>query len=128
MREKLDHMQAILEAVVTSDWKRLEAHSRDLERLTEDPRWTILNFQEYVRQSAQFKRKVADLHGAAAARDLEETPKAYVAVTLSCVECHRYLARARIADVAPSRAALEILAETTNNLPSYWMVPDSGHR
>ena len=101
MREKLECMQTILEAMVTSNWAQLETQSRELERLTTDPRWMALNFQEYVRQSATFKRRVADLRAAAAQRDLEETPKAYVAVTLGCVECHRYLARARIAGVVP---------------------------
>jgi 1-acyl-sn-glycerol-3-phosphate acyltransferase len=98
MREKLIRSQKILEAVVTSDWVGLETETRELRRLTDDPRWTVLNFPEYARHSADFKRTVADLHEAAAQRDLENTPKAYVAVTLSCVSCHRYLARARIAE------------------------------
>ena len=41
MREKLAHAQKILEAVVTSDWVSLETHSRELERLTADPRWMV---------------------------------------------------------------------------------------
>ena len=36
-------------------------------------------------------------HTAAEQRDLEQTSKAHVALTLQCVECHRYLVRARIA-------------------------------
>lgn len=97
MREKLVHAQRILEAVVTSDWVSLETHSRELERLTNDPRWTILKYPEYARHSTAFVRAIQDLHQAAAQRDLEKTPQAYVAVTLKCVECHRYLARARLA-------------------------------
>jgi cytochrome c556 len=97
MREKLRHAQKILEAVVTSDWSSLETHSRELERLTNDPRWMILKYPEYARHSAAFVRAVQALHTAAAQRDLEETPKAYIDVTLQCVECHRYLARERIA-------------------------------
>jgi hypothetical protein len=98
MREKLGHAQKILEAVVTSDWISLETHSRELEQLTNDPRWMVLKYPEYARHSAAFVRAVQALHAAAAQRDLEKTPKAYVAMTLQCVECHRYLARARIAD------------------------------
>lgn len=97
MREKLVHTQKILEAVVTSDWVSLETHSRELERLTTDPRWMVLRFPEYSRHSAAFVRAIQDLHLAAAQRDLDQTPKAYVAVTLQCVECHRYLARERLA-------------------------------
>ena len=97
MREKLNHAQKILEAVVTSDWVSLETHSRELEQLTNDPRWMVLKYPEYARHSSAFVRAVQDLHRAAAQRDLEKTPQAYVAVTLRCVECHRYLARLRIA-------------------------------
>ena len=97
MRQKLQHAQKILEAVVTSDWVSLEANSRELERLTNDPRWTVLTYPEYARHSAAFTRAVRTLHTAATQRDLDATPKAYVEVTLQCVECHRYLARARIA-------------------------------
>jgi hypothetical protein len=97
MREKLGHAQKILEAVVTSDWIALETHSREMERLTRDPRWTVLKHPDYARHSAAFVRAIEDLHLAAAQRDLDRAPKAYVAVTLQCVACHRYLARERLA-------------------------------
>ena len=89
MREKLEQAQKILEAVVTSDWVSLATHSRELERLTDDPRWTVLKYPEYARQSGAFREAIRDLHTAAAQRDLEKAPKAYVAVTLQCVACHR---------------------------------------
>ena len=82
---------------MTSDWASLESHTRDLERLTNDRRWAGLKYPEYARYSAAFVQAVQDLHLAAVQRDLEKTPQAYVAVTLKCVECHRYMARARIA-------------------------------
>lgn len=98
MRDKLGHTQKILEAVVTSDWVALEAQSRVLEQLTNDRRWFVLNSPEYARHSMSFKQAVRDLHEAAVKRDLDETPKAYVAVTLQCVDCHRFLARERLAN------------------------------
>lgn len=98
MRQKLVHTQKILETVVTSDWAGLETHARQLERLTNDPGWTVLKYPEYARHSLAFVRTVQALHTAAVERDLEATPKAYIAVTLQCVECHRYIARARIAN------------------------------
>lgn len=97
MRKKLDCTQKILEAVVTSRWVDLEARSRELEALTNDPAWTVLKAPEYARHSAVFREAARALHDAAAKRDLEATPQAYVALTLSCVQCHRYLARNRLA-------------------------------
>jgi hypothetical protein len=97
MREKLGHAQKILEAVVTNDWVGLETESREMERLTRDPRWLVLKSPDYARHSSAFVRAIQDLHIAAAQRDLEAAPKAYIAVTLQCVGCHRYLARERLA-------------------------------
>jgi hypothetical protein len=97
MREKLGLAQKILEAVVTSDWVALETQSREMERLTHDPRWLVLKQPEYARHSTAFVRAIEDLHLAAAQRDLERAPQAYVAVTLQCVACHRYLVRERLA-------------------------------
>lgn len=97
MHKKLEASQQILEAMVTSRWDALEARSRELESLTNDPGWTVLKAPEYARHSNGFRAAVRTLHDAAAKRDLDATPKAYVAMTLSCVECHRYLARNRLA-------------------------------
>jgi len=98
MREKLVHSQKLLEGVVTSDWLSLETHSRALEQLTNDPRWMVLKYPEYATHSAAFVRAVRDFHKAALRRDSDEVTQAYVNVTLQCVGCHRYLARARIAE------------------------------
>lgn len=96
MRSKLVHSQRILEAVVTSNWTLLDEQSRELERITQNPAWTVLQFPEYARHSAAFVRAAADLQDAARQRDLEGASLGFVALATSCVSCHRYLARARI--------------------------------
>jgi cytochrome c556 len=83
--------------MVTSDWVGLETNSRELERLTNDPRWTVLKYPEYAKQTAGFVKAIQELHRMAAQRDLDRLPQAYAAVTLKCVECHRYMARERLA-------------------------------
>lgn len=97
MRKKLATSQKILEAVVTSNWLSLEAQSKDLEALTNDPGWMVLKAPEYAQQSAIFRQSVRALREAAVQRDLDAAPQAYIAVTLSCVQCHRALARNRLA-------------------------------
>jgi hypothetical protein len=68
-----------------------------LEDLTNDPGWAVLKKPEYAQHSNTFREAVRALHSAASKRDLDGTPKAYIAMTLSCVDCHRYLARSRFA-------------------------------
>ncbi|MEO7793095.1 MAG: hypothetical protein ABIX28_26410 [Vicinamibacterales bacterium] len=95
MRQKLTHAQKILAAVVTSDWGALESESLALVALTKVPAWAVLTSPEYGQHSAEFRQAIRDLHQAAARHDLEETPQAYNTVIRRCVECHRYIARAR---------------------------------
>ena len=99
MRQKLEHSQAVLAAVVTSNWVELERHSRALAQATDDPAWTVLRTPEYAKQSEAFVRAANDLVEAAGRRDQEAAPLAYVTLTMRCVQCHRYVARARIANV-----------------------------
>jgi hypothetical protein len=97
MQTKLEHSQRILGDVVTSNWSELERNSEALRRITTDPAWAVLTSPEYVRHTNTFVRATEDLLDAAARHDLEATPLAYVSLTLSCVQCHRYVARMRIA-------------------------------
>jgi hypothetical protein len=97
MRAKLEHSQQILGAVVTSNWAELQQHSEALQRIAQDPAWSVLTTPEYVRQTTAFLRASEDLVDAAKRRDGEAAPLAYVSLTMSCVQCHRYVARRRIA-------------------------------
>jgi len=97
MRAKLEHAQQILGDVVTSNWAGLEQHSEELRRATQDPAWAVLTTPEYARQTAAFLRASEDLLEAAKRRDLEAAPLAYVSLTMSCVQCHRHVARMRVA-------------------------------
>lgn len=99
MRQKLVDAQAVLSAVVTGNWRELERSSRALAKATEDPAWLVLQSPEYTKQSQAFVYAVNDLVEAASRRDAEAAPLAYAALTMRCVQCHRYVARARIATV-----------------------------
>jgi hypothetical protein len=97
MRQKLQDAQSVLGAVVTGNWRELERSSRALAKATEDPAWLVLRTPEYTKQSEAFLYAVNDLVDAATRRDAEAAPLAYTALTMRCVQCHRYVARARIA-------------------------------
>jgi hypothetical protein len=97
MRAKLDHAQRILEALVTSNWQQLERESREIARVAQDPAWTVLTMPQYMRHSQAFLRATDDLIEAARLRDLETSSLGFISLTTSCVSCHRYMARGRIA-------------------------------
>ena len=101
MREKLLYSQQLLDSVVTSRWAQLEQQAMALRKLTDQPAWMVLRSPEYARQTTRFTRALDDLVEAARRRDLDATPAAYTAMTMSCVECHRQVARMRMAGPAP---------------------------
>ena len=97
MREKLAHSQAILGAVVTSNWAVLDKESRALALAVRDPAWSALTAPEYLRHSDAFSRALQDLLEASGKRDLEAAGKAQVSLTATCVQCHLYMTRRRLA-------------------------------
>ena len=98
MRAKLGHSQAILGAVVTSNWAALDRESRALALVVRDPAWgAALTEPEYLRQSDAFARALQDLIEASARRNLESAADAQIALTESCVRCHVHMTRRRIA-------------------------------
>jgi hypothetical protein len=98
MRAKLGRSQAILGAVLTSDWTTLDRESRALAAVVRDPAWsTPLTDPEYLRQSDAFSRALQDLIEASARRDLEAAGNAQITLTSTCVRCHITVTRRRIA-------------------------------
>ena len=98
MRAKLGHSQAILGAIVTSNWAVLDKESRALALAVRDPAWGFaLTEPDYLRQSDAFARALQDLIEASAKRDLEAAATAHIALTASCVRCHVHMTRRRVA-------------------------------
>ena len=96
MRRKLEASEQLLAALVTSNWVALDRHSRALKSLTADPGWDQMRLPEFQKHSAAFVQSSDALIEAAGRRDQREALAAYNGVVTSCVECHRYVSRARI--------------------------------
>jgi cytochrome c556 len=57
----------------------------------------VLRLPEYAKHTAAFQRSVRAVIAAAGERDQRTALAAYNGLVASCVECHSYVARARIA-------------------------------
>jgi hypothetical protein len=98
MRDKLGHSQAILAAVIRSDWASLDKESRELALAVRDPAWfAALSEPEYLRQSDAFSKALQNLIESAGKRDLEAAARAQVDLTITCVQCHLHMTRRRLA-------------------------------
>jgi Cytochrome C' len=97
MRQKLAQSQQLLAALVTSNWASLSSRSRELEALTNQPGWAVLRLPEFNKQTMAFQRAIQTLAEAAKQRDQRTALTAYNGLVASCVECHSFVARSRIA-------------------------------
>jgi hypothetical protein len=53
--------------------------------------WKMLQTEEYVKQSLEFRRTANVITEAARDNNLERAALGYVALTVRCIECHGYL-------------------------------------
>jgi cytochrome c556 len=91
MRAKLAHSQDVLEGLTTEDFELIEKGAQELALASLDSNWQVLQTEDYVRQSAEFRRACGSLRDAAKAKNLDGATLAWMDVTLKCVQCHKYV-------------------------------------
>ncbi len=91
MRAKLAHSQNVLEGLATEDFDLIERGAQELALASLDSNWQVLQTEDYVRQSAEFRRSCGTLRDAAKAKNLDGAALAWMDVTLKCVQCHKYV-------------------------------------
>ena len=91
MREKLAHSQKILEALTMEDYSMLTQRSQKLSALTRQANWRVFQNPDYDQFSAAFQSQVDALTKAAKEKNIDAGTLAYVRMTISCVDCHKYV-------------------------------------
>jgi len=107
MRLKLSHSQNVLEGVALEDFEQIAKHAQSMALLSEDEKWMIFQTPEYRQYSAEFQQICRSLQRAAEKKNLDGAALAYVQLTMSCVNCHKYTRGVRMAAIpadAPSLA------------------------
>jgi len=95
MRAKLSHSQNVLEGLTTEDFDLIEKGAQELALASLDSNWQVLQTEDYVRQSAEFRRACGTLRDAAKEGNLDAATLAWMEVTLKCVQCHKYVRDAK---------------------------------
>jgi hypothetical protein len=97
MREKLKHSQEILEGLTVENFDQIAKNAQRLGLLSHAASWDVLQTEEYVLQSRDFRRAVDALGKHAKEKNLDGAVLAYLVVTMKCVNCHKYVRRIRMA-------------------------------
>ncbi len=91
MRAKLEHSQKLLEGLTMEDYDILVRHAQALSLLSLESNWQVLQTEEYINQSTEFRRAANALTEAARDKNLDGSTLAFMDVTAKCVACHKYV-------------------------------------
>jgi cytochrome c556 len=97
MRAKLSHSQKVLEGLTTEDYDMIAKNSQAMSLLSQATNWQVLQTEEYLQQSRDFRRAADALTEAAKKKNLDGAALAYVELTMKCINCHKYVRRLRMA-------------------------------
>ena len=98
MRGKLQSSNQVLEGLVTEDFALILKGAGELKGISNAAKWRVSKDMMYRQYSTEFQRKVAELEQAATNKKLDAAVLAYTNVTMSCIECHRWVRATLIAD------------------------------
>jgi uncharacterized membrane-anchored protein len=111
MREKLGLSQKVLEGLTAEDFALVEDRARRLGAMSLEPPWQVMDHPDYAQHSLAFRRQAEALARAAAARNLDGATLAYVRLTMSCIDCHKFVRGKRVA--ALDSRGMELRKEQT---------------
>jgi hypothetical protein len=97
MRRKLSHAQKVLEGVALQDFKEIARHADELIEISKQAQWKVLKTPLYENYSGEFRDNATELIKQAKKEDVDGAAKAYVAMTLTCVKCHKHVRDKRMA-------------------------------
>ena len=91
MREKLEHSQNALKALAEEDYFTLNKDAKRLSAMTQEAKWQAFQNPDYVQHSTAFRRQANALARAAEDKNIDAATLAYVRLTMSCVDCHKFV-------------------------------------
>ena len=90
MRQKLEHSKGVLEGLATENFDLIAKNAEKLRAMSQGPGWKSYDNPGYAWRINLFRRNVDALVKSATDRNLDGATLAYVNLTMSCVECHKF--------------------------------------
>lgn len=89
MQQKLKHAQDLLSALSIGDYERMVTHSRELQRISLEARWSQPHSPAYAGYGDDFRNALERIAIAAEKQNIDGAVLNYVQVVLTCVQCHK---------------------------------------
>lgn len=90
MRQKLKASNQILEGLVTEDMGLVRKGATQLEKMSKEEQFMVLNDAIYRQYSLDFQRSVEQLQKDAEKLSVDAASLTWIGTTLKCIECHKY--------------------------------------
>ncbi len=100
MQDKLDLSQRVLEGLAMENYELIIAKATKLSAMTQEADWRVFENPDYERYSIDFRRHVDSVRKAAANQNLDGATLSYVKMTMSCVECHKFVRGKKLASLS----------------------------
>jgi hypothetical protein len=91
MRKKLESSQSVLEGLAVEDFELIARGAKQLRATSAAAEFIVVNDPIYAQEAADFGKIIDKLAKAAKEKRLDGATLAYVDMTMSCVECHKYV-------------------------------------
>jgi hypothetical protein len=98
MRKKLAASQSVLEGLAVEDFDLIAEGAKQLKATAGAAEFMVSKDPLYVEHAEDFRRVVNKLAVAAKEKRLDGATLAYMDMTMSCVECHKHVRNAPIAE------------------------------
>jgi cytochrome c556 len=118
MREKLASSQNILEGLVTEDFDKIAQGAEKLELMSKATEWQVIQGPVYAQHSSEFRRAVSRLGKMAEDKNIDGAGLTYMHVTMTCINCHKFVRSTQIAQGDPIPGGLERALEADRALLS----------
>ena len=103
MRRKLELSRETLQGIVTEDFPLIKRSAEGLEKMSRQAEWEVFRMDEYNHLSAEFRRVARTLAKQAEKKNIDGAALAYMQLTMSCVECHKFTRGVRMAAETPAK-------------------------
>lgn len=107
MRAKLSASQHVLEGLVTEDFAQIEKGAKKMIVMSNAADWQVIRGPVYAQYSTEFRRAATQLARMAKAKKIDGTALSYMHLTLTCVNCHKYVKTVKIANGQPVPRGLQ---------------------
>jgi len=95
MRDKLTYAKDALDGLSVEDFGKIAKSAEMLRMISKASSWYVFDSDEYQHLSKNFQEQASDMGRHAKDKNLDAAALDYMRISLTCVQCHKYVRQER---------------------------------